>query len=87
MEGKAPEDAVSVFEDRGSKRTADQRLIDEQKRENQKLKETTAEIITENLEVKKDWKLREEDMKSLFPEIKLTAEKTVTRSGFTIFAI
>ena len=57
------------------------------RRENQKLKETIAEIITENLELKKDWKLREEDMKSLFPEIKLTAEKTATRSGFTIFAI
>jgi hypothetical protein len=42
-----------VFEDRGRKSTADQRLIDEQKRENQKLKETIAEIITENLELKK----------------------------------
>ncbi|MCL4348170.1 MAG: hypothetical protein M1159_03615 [Candidatus Thermoplasmatota archaeon] len=42
-----------MFEDRGRKSTADQRLIDEQKRENQKLKETIAEIITENLELKK----------------------------------
>ena len=42
-----------MFEDRGRKSTADQRLIDEQKRENQKLKETIAGIITENLELKK----------------------------------
>ena len=42
-----------MFEERGRKSTADQRLIDKQKRENQKLKETIAEIITENLELKK----------------------------------
>ena len=50
---KLLKNAGSVFEDRGRKSTADQRLIDEQKRENQKLKETIAEIITENLELKK----------------------------------
>ena len=42
-----------MFEDRGRKSTTDQRLIDEQKRENQKFRETIAEIITENLELKK----------------------------------
>ncbi len=45
--------AGSVFDDRGRNSTADQRMIDEQKKENQRLKETIAEIITENLELKK----------------------------------
>jgi transposase-like protein len=45
---KLLKNAGSVFDHRGRKSTADQRLIDEQKRENQRLKETIAEIITEN---------------------------------------
>ena len=50
---KLLKNAGSVFDDRGRKSTADQRMIDEQKKENQRLKETIAEIITENLELKK----------------------------------
>ena len=48
---KLLKNAGNMFEDRGRKSTADQRLIEEQKRENQRLKETIAEIIIENLEL------------------------------------
>ncbi len=50
---KLQKSAGSIFEDRGRKSTADQRLIEDQKSELLRLKDTIAEITTENLELKK----------------------------------
>ena len=43
----------SIFDDRGRKSTADQRIIEDQKKELARLKDVIAEITQENLEIKK----------------------------------
>ena len=45
--------AENVFADRGRKTTADQKIIEEQNKDLVRLKDTIAEITTENLELKK----------------------------------
>ncbi|EQD76782.1 Transposase IS3/IS911 [mine drainage metagenome] len=50
---KVLKSASNIFEDRGRKSTADQRVNEDLKKENQRLKETIAEIVSENLEIKK----------------------------------
>ncbi|MHB1662372.1 MAG: transposase [Thermoplasmataceae archaeon] len=46
--------AVNIFDDRGRKSTSDQKVIEEQEKELEQLKETIAEIVTENLQLKKN---------------------------------
>ena len=46
--------STSIFDDRGRKSTADKRTIEDQKKELARLKETIAEIVTENLVLKKN---------------------------------
>jgi hypothetical protein len=45
---------ANVFDDRGRKNTSDQKIIEEQEKELERLKETIAEIVTENLQLKKN---------------------------------
>ncbi|MHB1439236.1 MAG: transposase [Cuniculiplasma sp.] len=50
---KLQKSAENVFADRGRKITADQKIIEEQNKDLIRLKDTIAEITTENLELKK----------------------------------
>ena len=50
---KLQKSAENVFADRGRKTTADQKIIEEQNKDLIRLKDTIAEITTENLELKK----------------------------------
>ena len=50
---KLIKNAAGIFDDRGRKNTSDQRIIEEQKRELERLKGTIAEVVSENLEIKK----------------------------------
>ena len=50
---KLSKSAESVFDGRGRKSTADQKTIEDQKKENERLKDVIAEITMENLDLKK----------------------------------
>ncbi len=50
---KLVKNAADIFDDRGRKNTSDQRTIEEQRKELERLKETIAEVVSENLEIKK----------------------------------
>ena len=52
---KLQKSAENVFADRGRKTTADQKIIEEQNKDLIRLKDTIAEITTENLELKKKY--------------------------------
>lgn len=45
--------SANIFDDRGRKSTADQRTIEEQRRDLATLRETVTELVTENLQLKK----------------------------------
>ncbi|MHB1440881.1 MAG: hypothetical protein ACYCSO_08450 [Cuniculiplasma sp.] len=49
--------AVNVSDDRGRKNSSEMRITEEREKELEGLKETIAEIVTENLQLKKYWKL------------------------------
>ncbi|EQD61106.1 transposase IS3/IS911 family protein [mine drainage metagenome] len=51
---KLVKNGANVFDDRGRKNTSDQKIIEEQEKELERLKETIAEIVTENLQLKKN---------------------------------
>ena len=44
-----------VFKDRGRKNNSYQRIIEEQRMEIARLKATIADVVSENLEIKKPW--------------------------------
>ena len=46
--------SANIFDDRGRKSTADLRTIEEQRRELSTLRETVTELVTENLQLKKN---------------------------------
>lgn len=47
--------SADIFDDRGRKSTSDQIIIEDQRTEIERLKETIAEIVQENLEIKKKY--------------------------------
>ena len=46
--------SVNVFDDRGRKNTSNRKVIEEQEKKLERLKETITEIVTENLQLKKN---------------------------------
>ena len=79
--------APEIFENRGRKMDED-RTRAEKDKEIARLKATIAEVVQENLEIKKkDWRsLAEEgaDIRSLFYDIHRTVMKAVERSGYSL---
>ena len=45
--------SAEIFDDRGRKSTSEQLIIEEQRIEIEKLKRTIADVVSENLEIKK----------------------------------
>ena len=82
--------APEIFENRGRKVDED-RIRSEKDHEIERLKATIAEVVRENLEIKKkDWRsLAEEgaDVRSLFYDIHRTVINTVERAGYSISMI
>ena len=50
---KLIKNAAGIFDDRGRKSTSDQRIIEDQKKDLERLRGTIAEVVSENLELKK----------------------------------
>ena len=51
---KLMKSSVNVFDDRGRKNTSNRKVIEEQEKKLERLKETITEIVTENLQLKKN---------------------------------
>jgi transposase len=50
---KLIKNSAEIFDDRGRKKTSDQMIIEEQRKDLERLKDVIAEITSENLELKK----------------------------------
>ncbi len=80
--------AKEIFEDRGRKPDMDAKNL-KKERENARLKDVIAEITSENLEQRKQWKIRSgkgEDMRSMFYDIHSMVKRAL-RWGLTIKSV